>query len=65
MNIDTTRIPRRDSPSNQNKRVNRDRCDILRVPADEVLKEGRRLERNSLHLEWFPGPNDITGRKTG
>jgi hypothetical protein len=65
MKIDTTRTPKSVSPSNQNNRVNRDRCDVLRFPADGVFKEGRRLERRSLHLEWFPGPNDTIVRKTG
>ena len=65
MKIDTTRIPRSVSPSIQNNRVNRDLCGILRVPVDCVLKEDRRLERSSLHSEWFPGLKDITVRKIG
>jgi hypothetical protein len=65
MKIDTTRTPKSVNPSNQNNRVNRDRCGILRVPADDVIKEDRRLEWSLLHSEWFPGPNDITVRKTG
>lgn len=65
MKIDTIRTPRSVNPSIQNNRVNRDRCGILRPPADSVLKEDRRLGWNSLHSEWFPGLIDITVRKTG